>query len=120
MTKPPIHPDLKDRTQAVKRDIKTQILKIVSEEEEARLTKNRLKVMYRVLKDHYPTLFRDISPHGMEAFLHTVEYTSRKVREATEDYDQETKKRLSQKYQINLGYSPGHDRDVKILRQLTR
>lgn len=73
----------------------------------SKLVKNRYKALVELLKERYPQII-DSDPQRkyIYDFLKDALYNDRKIRWETEDTDKETKKILSQDYQINeLGYT---------------
>lgn len=96
------------------RRYKSLIKKQVDENPEARLVKNRHRLLRVVILDQY-LFFREVSKETAIEFLKDVTYIDRQIRKLTEGYDKENKKILSQKYQMEqLDYEPMYNQKLKV------
>ena len=104
----------KQRRDSLKKSLYASVAQIP----EAKLTKNRYKLIHWVLKDYYPIVCGSVSPDTLREFLKTVVYLDRNVRWATEKYDKEEKTKLSQQFQVDEGYEAGHEANIKRLNKI--
>lgn len=91
---------MKDRTLKLNK-YKREVIKLVAENEDARLVKNRLKVLSFILSQEYPSLLENYSKESLIEILRDVLYIDRQIRRETIEFDQEQKKILSQQWVVD-------------------
>ena len=80
---------------------KSKLTEVVEKDLDARLVVNRYRLMKYLLHKEWSNLMQGINSEALDGFLKDVVYLDRKIREATEPYDQENKKILEQEYLLN-------------------
>lgn len=96
-----------------------QILqKIISEKPDAVLVSNKYKVIVGLVKRLHPNEFEKISLAKWEEIVFDAINGNRDWQSLTEGMDKENKKVLSQQWQIDEGYQPGLQQDLKKLSTL--
>ena len=97
---------------------KTELSELLSRTKESHKVSKRYKVLRWVLESEWHNLLSHFSPDTMEVFLQDVLYVDRLLRKETEDDDVEEKKILAQEKQIEIGYGPMYNQDIKVLKNL--
>lgn len=81
---------------------KSSLTKLLVEKPEARLVKNKYKVLKTLLANEWSNSMKSgFTSENMESFLQDVTYCDRMLRKHTEGDDDETKEVLSQDFQLN-------------------
>lgn len=91
---------------------KKDLVGIIERSGEARLVRNRYKLLMQVLTEEYPSLSGNYSLESLDQIVQDIVYLDRKIRHLTENYDKENKLILSQGYKISEGY--GGNIEIKI------
>ena len=91
---------------------------LLEENLEYKLLENRDRVIRRVLANKYPDTVKSIEKDTLLAMIADIVYLDREARNLTEGIQDEVKQRLSQQWQLDNGYVPGHAGDLKKLQTL--
>jgi hypothetical protein len=104
----------------MKKNLRKEIIEKIIEEKpvEACLVKNKYKVLVGMIKRRYPNNFEKIPLNVWEDIIFDSINGNREWQQLTEGYDKVNKKRLSQEKQIELGYVPGYNKDIKLNKLL--
>lgn len=98
---------------------KARLDKLLKNEPLASDVEERYRSIRYTLLETYPNLIGSVSKETMCEFLRDVTFVDRLLRRQTEGKQNKLKTVLSQEFQIeNLGYTPGHLQDSKILENL--
>lgn len=81
--------------------LKGEIRRIIQTYPEAKLVKNRLKLLRLALTDFYPVITGSVSKDTLELFLREALYCDRMIRRETEGQDTFEKKVLSQQFVVD-------------------
>ncbi len=100
-------------------NMRKEILKtIIKENPEAVLVKNKYKVLYGMLRRIYPNFIESIPKDKFIQIIFDAINGNRDWQMLTEGFDKEIKTILSQRKQIDMGYLPGYNEDIKKLKTL--
>lgn len=100
---------------------KKVLAELIATKPEARLVKNKYRVMSHVLSSRQMwknTVYQFMEKYAMHDLMKDIIYIDRQIRKATEGMDSENKQILEEEYLLENGYEVGVDSQVDKLKTL--